>query len=260
MKAQAEKRKHELSNRVSSIPIGDQIQIRSTTGIYRVSVLGHRPELAAVEIAFGDGTRALCKHGAIVWPEEAAKLQAEQARTQAVASGQPRQHPMQRSRSGQGLSGSLPVTQAAHPYAQPMQQGQQQYQRPPQQSQQPLQPQYYAQTQYSPPHQFTNPAHQLGQFPMPHPQNQYQQQYLPNQQAQHAGSPYQGAAQVPQQAYTHHVPPTYHHQAQQQQASARLPQPPASAPHGFVPQPIPYYNGKAVEVKAAARFPSAGNA
>ena len=125
MKSQAEKRKNELSQRVSSIPIGEQIQIRSTTGIYRVAVLGHRPELAAVEIAFGDGTRALCKHGAIVWPEEAAKIQAEQARIRPQAPAPIRQHPMQRTRSGQGINGPVPVTQAAHPYPQPMQQAQQ---------------------------------------------------------------------------------------------------------------------------------------
>jgi hypothetical protein len=265
MKSQAEKRKNELSNRVASLPVGQQIQIRSTTGIYRVSVLGHRPEIAAVEIAFGDGTRALCKHGAIVWPEEAAKLQAEQGNTYAHNTP-PRQHPMQRSRSGQNLAAAAPQQmQAAHPFPQPPHQIQapqpyQQYQnhqlpQQPQQNQQHYhgQPAYQASTQT---HAFPVPPQQHGQYQMPQVQSQFQQQYLPyqQQQPQYHNAPYQNSASPVQ--YPQHI--------QQQQVAHQSPQMPQASvpvahvqPLGFVPQPIPYYNGKPVEIKAKARLPPA---
>lgn len=70
IQAQAEKKRQELADRVAGLPLQSTVQIRTTTGIYGVTLLGHRADQGAVEIAFGDGTRALCKHGAIVWPDE----------------------------------------------------------------------------------------------------------------------------------------------------------------------------------------------
>lgn len=250
MKSQAEKRKNDLSNRVAAIPVGDQIQIRSTTGIYRVTVLGHRPEIAAVEIAFGDGTRALCKHGAIVWPEEAAKWQAEQANT-IVQSGQPRQHPMQRSKSGQNLAAATPQTvQAGHPY--PMthiQQSQTHQIYQPQQLQQ-AQQQYHSQGPYqaSPQaHAFPVPPQQHAQYHVPQVQAHYSQQFiLHQQQQQYQTVPYYNTASPLQ-----HSPPVQH-SPPFQPVPAQVPQ---AQPFGFVPQPIPYYNGKPVEIKTKPRLP-----
>lgn len=73
MRAQQERKKTELASRVAALQVHSAIQIRTTTGVYSVYVMAQRPDQNAVEIMFGDGTRALCKHGAIVWPEEANK-------------------------------------------------------------------------------------------------------------------------------------------------------------------------------------------
>lgn len=256
MKAQAEKRKNDLSKRVSALPIGDQIQIRSTTGIYRVSVLGHRPEIQAVEIAFGDGTRALCKHGAIVWPEDAAKIQAEQAKAAALPASVPRVHPMERSRSGQTTNGALPVAQAGHPYSQPMHhihpvyqhqhQHHQQHQSLPQ-----TQAQYCPQTSHAAiPQQYPVQAQYHSQYQMPQPPIHYQQQYMQHQQPQYVQAQMQGRAISPQQQYQHS-------NFKQSQESGGQAQAPSGVPFGFVPQPIPYFNGKPVPIKTQAQFPPA---
>ena len=89
IQAQAEKKKQELADRVSGLPLQSTVQIRTTTGIYGVTLLGHRADQGAVEIAFGDGTRALCKHGAIVWPDEPTKAAASAAQNGARSSAQP---------------------------------------------------------------------------------------------------------------------------------------------------------------------------
>ena len=88
IQAQAEKKKQELADRVSGLPLQSTVQIRTTTGIYGVTLLGHRADQGAVEIAFGDGTRALCKHGAIVWPDEQLKAVASAAQNGARQSTQ----------------------------------------------------------------------------------------------------------------------------------------------------------------------------
>jgi hypothetical protein len=248
MKQQADKRKTELSNRVAALPIGYQIQIRATTGIYGVTVVGHRAEQAAVEIAFGDGTRALCKHGAIVWPEEVAKMQKNEKPQAPQAVAQPRVHPMERSRSGQTTQNQpqnhLTAMQAAHPYPQPpAQQSLQQYSNHQQQQQG-----YYAQQAYQPQASYTAPPQSQRQFNSPQVQ-QYQQphqQYPQYQQPPSQKVPYDQP--YPQMQYQQPIPVHLHENVRhQQQSPVPAQQAPAQQAFGFVPQPIPYYNGKTVQ-------------
>lgn len=276
MQALIEKRKLELSERVATTPVGTQIQIRATTGIYSVTILGHRPEQAAVEIAFGDGTRALCKHGAIVWPEEAVKLQPKPKapKKPKQASSQPRPTPTDRSRPVQAVGPSQP----------PMQQfsnGQQQYTQPwntnsPQQFNPALgyhgqmtgqigqhQPSYQASVaQHSYQMQPTYPSQQLA----PQQGQPYTQQHSPvyspsavqSQQSQYLQQytqpgnyhyPVQNQTfQQPQQQPQPHVTPATYPQAQKQ-VSRPLQNAANTLPPGFVPQPIPYYNGKGMPYK-----------
>ena len=144
MKAQQERKKTELADRVAALAIHSPIQIRTTTGVYSVYVMAHRKDQNAIEIMFGDGTRALCKHGAIVWPEESSRTPLYGApKMQAQAQPAQQTAPMPQ----QPYANYQYPNQAAHPGYN----AQQSYQAQTQQYQQATSPSYptYAQGNYA---------------------------------------------------------------------------------------------------------------
>ena len=118
MKSQNEKRRSELAERVALLPLGSPVQIRTTRGVWAVTLVSKKPEQGTVEIMFGNGEKGLCKHGGIVWPEENSQEKA------LPAPSKPRIHPMDRSRSNQSSATNVQHVSLQHM----MQVGAQQYQ------------------------------------------------------------------------------------------------------------------------------------
>lgn len=93
-KIQAEKRRIELATKIESVPLGSSVQIRTTTGVWAVTLVNHKTaEEGMIEIQFGNGERAVCKHAAVVWPEDKA-LQSGPA----AGAAKPRARPTERAK------------------------------------------------------------------------------------------------------------------------------------------------------------------
>jgi hypothetical protein len=119
-KIQAEKRRIELAAKIESVPLGSSVQIRTTTGVWAVTLVNHKAgEEGMIEIQFGNGERAVCKHAAIVWPDE---------KTAANGSGsggaKPRARPTDRAKPATSSSAATAKAQAqnARPTLQQVQQ------------------------------------------------------------------------------------------------------------------------------------------
>ena len=130
VKMQADRKKQQHEQRVQNLPIGTQVQIRTTSGVWAVTLHSQQPAHGGVEIQFGDGNRALCKYAAILLPEEGpAKVQIKPTPPKA------RPQPMDRSRSSQTPSEraapvQMPYHQAAPPQMAPFTAAPQAYAQP----------------------------------------------------------------------------------------------------------------------------------